>query len=98
MKSNDGDVYPSDFDINFTKTGMMYDSEFGEIVDAWLEEDSKLRRKERRTNKKIFNQLKQNTILKVRIEPYVNIQLRKPQNENRSPHDERLERQQEKHK
>ena len=70
-KSADGDVYPSDFDINFTKTGMMYDSEFGEIVDLWLEEDSKLRRKERRTNKKIFNQLKQNTILKVRIEPYV---------------------------
>jgi hypothetical protein len=24
-----------------TKTGMMYDSEFGEIVDLWLEEDSK---------------------------------------------------------
>ena len=41
-----------------TKTGMMYDSEFGEIVDLWLEEDSKLRRKERRTSKKIFNQLK----------------------------------------
>ncbi len=35
--------YPSDFDINFTKTRMMYDSEFGEIVDLWLEEDSKLR-------------------------------------------------------
>ena len=42
-----------------------------EKLDLWLEEDSKLRRKERRTNKKIFNQLKQNTILKVRIEPYV---------------------------
>ena len=51
---------------------MMYDSEFGEIVDLWLEEDSKLRRKERRrTSKKIFNQLKQNISFKVRIEPYV---------------------------
>ena len=70
-KYADGDVYPSDFDINFTKTGMMYDSEFGEIVDLWLEEDSKLRRKERRTNKKIFNQLKTEYNLKVRIEPYV---------------------------
>ena len=31
---------------------MMYDSEFGEIVDLWLEEDSKLRRKERRRTSK----------------------------------------------
>ena len=44
-------MYPSDTG-GCTKTGMMYDSEFGEIVDLWLEEDSKLRRKERRTSKR----------------------------------------------
>ena len=38
--------------VQLYKTGMMYDSEFGEIVDLWLEEDSKLRRKERRTSKR----------------------------------------------
>lgn len=57
-KYADEEVYPSDTGPVCTKTGMMYDSEFGEIVDLWLEEDSKLRRKERRTSKKIFNQLK----------------------------------------
>jgi predicted transcriptional regulator len=58
-KYADEEVYPSDTGGPVcTKTGMMYDSEFGEIVDLWLEEDSKLRRKERRTSKKIFNQLK----------------------------------------
>ena len=58
QKYADKEVYPSDTDPVCTKTGMMYDSEFGEIVDLWLEEDSKLRRKERRTSKKIFHQLK----------------------------------------
>jgi hypothetical protein len=71
QKYADEEVYPSDTGPVCTKTGMMYDSEFGEIVDLWLEEDSKLRRKERRTSKKIFNQLKQNISFKVRIEPYV---------------------------
>ena len=58
QKYADEEVYPSDTAFSLYKTGMMYDSEFGEIVDLWLEEDSKLRRKERRTSKKIFNQLK----------------------------------------
>ena len=71
QKYADEEVYPSDTAFSLYKTGMMYDSEFGEIVDLWLEEDSKLRRKERRTSKKIFNQLKQNISFKVRIEPYV---------------------------
>ena len=71
QKYADKEVYPSDTDPVCTKTGMMYDSEFGEIVDLWLEEDSKLRRKERRTSKKIFHQLKQNISFEVRIEPYV---------------------------
>ncbi|WP_420489451.1 hypothetical protein [Neobacillus drentensis] len=35
----------------------MYEEEFGQIVDDWLEEDMKLKRKERRTNKKIFDDL-----------------------------------------
>ncbi|MGH0945576.1 hypothetical protein ACQVTS_32020 [Bacillus mycoides] len=45
-KYTDGEIDPSDIDTICTKAGMMYDSEFGEIVDLWLEEDSKLRRKE----------------------------------------------------
>ncbi|MGE6963709.1 hypothetical protein ACQKIW_28155 [Bacillus thuringiensis] len=57
-KYADGEVYPLDINPICTKTGMMYDSEFGEIIDLWLEEDSKLRRKERRISKKIFHQLK----------------------------------------
>ena len=92
-KYADGDVYPSDFDINFTKTGMMYDSEFGEIVDLWLEEDSKLRRKERRTNKKIFNQLKTEYNFKGSYRTVCEyIQLRKPQMKiEKSTRYERLE-------
>lgn len=39
------------------KKGMMYESEFGEIVDWWLEEDLKLKKKDRRTNKKIHKDL-----------------------------------------
>ncbi|PEJ76843.1 IS21 family transposase [Bacillus wiedmannii] len=92
-KYADGEVYPSDFDINFTKTGMMYDSEFGEIVDLWLEEDSKLRRKERRTNKKIFNQLKTEYNFKGSYRTVCEyIQLRKPQMKiEKSTRYERLE-------
>ncbi|HFJ9287519.1 TPA: IS21 family transposase, partial [Bacillus toyonensis] len=79
-KYADGEVYPSDTDTIFTKTGMMYGSEFGEIVDFWLEEDSKLRRKERRTNKKIFNQLKTEYNFKGSYRTVCEyIQLRKPQ-------------------
>lgn len=32
---------------------MIYEKGFGEIVDYWLEENIKLKRKNRRTNKKI---------------------------------------------
>lgn len=55
-KYADGEVCPSDTDAFFTKTEIMYGRKFGKVVDWWLEEDSKLRRKERRTNKKIVNQ------------------------------------------
>lgn len=41
-----------------SKNGMMYEEGYGEIVDIWLEEDMKLKRKERRTNKKMFEQLR----------------------------------------
>jgi transposase len=44
--------------LKFTKRGMMYEDGFGEIVDFWLEEDMKLKRKDRRTNKKIFEDLR----------------------------------------
>ncbi|MDQ7861086.1 hypothetical protein RCO48_08730 [Peribacillus frigoritolerans] len=36
---------------------MMVEDGYGEIVDDWLEEDFKLKKKERRTNKIIFEQL-----------------------------------------
>lgn len=45
-------------DLSFKKKGMMYEERFGEIVNYWLEEDMKLKRKDRRTNKKIYEQLK----------------------------------------
>ncbi|MGG3739502.1 IS21 family transposase, partial [Aeribacillus pallidus] len=37
------------------RKGMMYEEKWGEIVSAWLFEDSKLRKKSRRTKKKIFH-------------------------------------------
>lgn len=39
------------------KSGMMYDQEWGEIVSLWLEEDYRLLKKKRRTNKKYFEDL-----------------------------------------
>ncbi|MFE6643522.1 IS21 family transposase, partial [Heyndrickxia sporothermodurans] len=39
------------------KSGMMYEENWGEIVSDWLGEDEKLKKKLRRTNKKIFNDL-----------------------------------------
>jgi transposase len=39
------------------KKGMMYEEEWGEIVSDWLFEDSKLRRKDRRSKKKLFEEL-----------------------------------------
>ncbi len=42
----------------FNKRGMMYEQGYGEIVDCWIEEDMKLKKKERRTSKKMFEQLR----------------------------------------
>ena len=36
------------------KKGMMYDEKWGEIVSLWLEEDFRLSKKKRRTNKNYF--------------------------------------------
>ncbi|WP_139367992.1 IS21 family transposase [Priestia abyssalis] len=44
--------------LTFNKRGMMYEEGFGEIIDYWLEEDIKLKKKDRRTNKKMFEQLR----------------------------------------
>ena len=41
----------------FKKTGMMYEEKWGEIVSDWLFEDSKLKKKSRRTKKQIFEEL-----------------------------------------
>nr|WP_316245660.1 IS21 family transposase [Robertmurraya massiliosenegalensis] len=41
------------------KKGMMYEENWGEIVSDWLFEDSKLKRKERRTKKKMFEELQE---------------------------------------
>lgn len=40
------------------KEGMMYEEQWGEIVTDWLWEDEKLKKKQRRTNKKMFQDLK----------------------------------------
>ncbi len=39
------------------KKGMMYEGKWGEIVSDWLLEDLKLKKKSRRTNKKLFTDL-----------------------------------------
>src|SRR5699024_10197016 len=41
------------------KKGMMYEKEWGDIVSDWLLEDQKLRRKSRRTNKTLFEGLRE---------------------------------------
>ncbi|MFC5732329.1 hypothetical protein [Cytobacillus gottheilii] len=41
------------------KKGMMYEEKWGEIVSDWLFEDSKLRRKDRRSKKKLFEELQE---------------------------------------
>lgn len=43
-KYADGDSIERD--LKFSKRGMMYEEGFGEIVDYWLEEDMKLKRKD----------------------------------------------------
>jgi transposase len=55
-KYADGDILPKS-NIK-EKTGMMYESEWGEILACWCHEDSKLRKKTRRTKKELFLELK----------------------------------------
>lgn len=43
----------------FKKKGMMYEEKWGEIVSDWLFEDSKLKKKSRRTRKQIFEDLRE---------------------------------------
>lgn len=54
-KYADEDQLPQD--KVFEKKGMMYEEKWGEIVSEWLFEDSKLKRKSRRTKKSIFEEL-----------------------------------------
>jgi len=54
-KYADGDQLPES-QIKQSK-GMMYTEKWGEIVSDWLFEDSKLKKKLRRTKKQIFNEL-----------------------------------------
>ncbi|MFY2158558.1 IS21 family transposase [Cytobacillus firmus] len=54
-KYADGEV-PQE-NLVFNKGGMMYEDGFGEIVDCWLEEDLKLKKKDRRTNMAMYKQL-----------------------------------------
>lgn len=66
--------------LKFTRRGMMYEEGFGEIVDDWLEEDMKLKRKERRTSKKIYEDLRDNLGFKGSYRTVCEyIQNRKPQ-------------------
>src|SRR5699024_9221544 len=55
-KYADGEQIPKE---NIKKKGMMYEEEWGEIVSDWLLEDQKLKRKSRRTNKALFQTLKE---------------------------------------
>jgi transposase len=79
--------------ITFPRRGMMYEEGYGEIVDYWLEEDMKLKRKERRTNKKIFEDLRDEHSFKGSYRTVCEyIQYRKPQiKEVRVARHERLE-------
>lgn len=54
-KYGDGDQLPQE--KTYLKKGMMYDEKWGEMVIDWLEEDLKLKKKLRRKNKKIFEDL-----------------------------------------
>ena len=56
-KYGDGSVLPT---TNLKKkSGMMYDEEWGDIVSLWLEEDYRLPKKKRRTNKNYFELLEE---------------------------------------
>lgn len=76
-----------------SKKGMMYEEGFGEIVDYWLEEDMKLKRKDRRTNKNMFEQLEKEYEFKGSYRTVCDyIQHRKPQiKEEKTTRYERLE-------
>lgn len=43
----------------YKRKGMMYEEKWGEIVSDWLFEDSKLKKKSRRTRKQIFEDLRE---------------------------------------
>lgn len=89
-KYADGETSPPSLPIQ--KKGMMYDKGFGEIVDCWLEEDFKLKKKERRTNKKIFDDLQKKHNFKGSYRTVCDyIQHRKPEiKEERTTRYERL--------
>ncbi|WP_242225420.1 IS21 family transposase [Bacillus cereus group sp. BfR-BA-01380] len=90
-KYADGDVLTKD--IRPKKKGMMYEQGYGEIVDDWLEEDLKLKRKERRTSKRIFQQLQNEHGFKGSYRTVCEyVQQRKPQiKEQKQERYERLE-------
>ncbi|WP_324295689.1 IS21 family transposase [Rossellomorea vietnamensis] len=54
-KYADGDQLPQE--AIKPKKGMMYEDKWGEMVADWLFEDQKLKRKSRRTNKELYNEL-----------------------------------------
>ncbi|KGR86236.1 MULTISPECIES: IS21 family transposase [Ureibacillus] len=54
-KYGDGDQLPQE--KTFLKKRMMYEERWGEIVLDWLEEDSKVKKKLRRTNKQMHEEL-----------------------------------------
>ncbi|WP_079707632.1 IS21 family transposase [Paraliobacillus ryukyuensis] len=90
-KYADGEV--SQESLSSSKKGMMYDEGYGEIVDYWLEEDMKLKRKDRRTNKNMFEQLKREHGFKGSYRTVCDyIQYRKPQmKEEKTTRYERLD-------
>ena len=55
-KYADSDILPKE--RKRTRSGMMYDDGWHEIIDGWLFEDSRETRKNRRTRKALFEQLK----------------------------------------
>lgn len=55
-KYADGEDLPKEKALK--KEGMMHEEQWGEIVVDWLWEDEKLKKKQRRTNKKMFQDLR----------------------------------------
>lgn len=56
-KYADGEFLPKSKIKN--KRGMLFTSEWGEILSCWLSEDARLKKKLRRTNKNLFLELKE---------------------------------------